>query len=643
MHDRRGEDTAPYRWLLRLLKPGFPTNLRSMRITKVDIPELPQIGLKRIQMEKLGPVVVLAGKNGAGKSRLLERLLVWTHQSLSVCGVPQSQFDAWLRTRVPLRQFVNKPLWKNPFVRSFVDTSWSGHSIDWSNLYDIDVEGEGTPTVVHFVPKKTELQDPTQLAPEKLIGCAKYVENIGVADLHKNALARIQAVQDEWREATHQNPTVPIELRDAAVKRYEDLNGLIERFLGRKLTRNLDRQAQLFDMSIGRGGLSDGQKILLQFCVAVHAQADKLSELIVLMDEPENHLHPGAMLDAITEIQKALTNGQLWIATHSVPLLAHFDPDCIWWMEDGSVQHVGSKPEMALRGLLGDDERIGKLGDFLGLPAALAATNFAHQCLLPPTVVSTTTDAQSQQIQRILNAHRPGETLRLLDFGAGRGRLVSSLREGGPNAEEVKARFDYRAYDALSEHRVECESAIARLYGTADKRYFTEEKDLVAELQAGSVDVVVMCNVLHEIDTEHWLPLFAEQGLLRRLLRPDGFLLLVEDMEMRIGEKAHQRGFLVLDTAELKTFFRIKEQEAGFAVDDARKDGRLKAHLVPARCLAQACHDTKLEALKQVKHFAKGEIKKLRKEPANYANGRKHAFHVQQLANAELALELAGS
>lgn len=213
------------------------------------------------------------------------------------------------------------------------------------------------------------------------------------------------------------------------MERYRQLNTLVKRFIGVELDRDLDDHATLYGYPLGTAPLSDGQKILLQFCVAIHAQAEKLSELIVLMDEPENHLHPGAMLDAIEQIQPALTNGQLWIATHSIPLLAHFDPESIWWMEDGGVEHAGSTPERVLTSLLGVEERAARLNDFLGLPAALAATRFAYQCLLPPAVLTTgSSDPQTTQIGRLLASQKPGSafgSLILVQAGDGSSQLYA--------------------------------------------------------------------------------------------------------------------------------------------------------------------------------------------------------------------------
>jgi hypothetical protein len=153
-----------------------------------------------------------------------------------------------------------------------------------------------------------------------------------------------------------------------------------------------------------------------------------------------------------------------------------------------------------------------------------------------------------------------------------------------------------------------------------------------------------MCNVFHEIDPVNWGALFGEDGLIRYMLKPDGFLLLVEDTEMRVGEMAHQRGFLVLDTAELKALFLIQEADQQFLVDDARGDGRLKAHLIPSAYIARLTHNSVRTAIEHVRHLAVEEIKNLRAstDAYSYRSGRKHAFYVQQLANAQLALELIG-
>jgi hypothetical protein len=74
-------------------------------------------------------------------------------------------------------------------------------------------------------------------------------------------------------------------------------------------------------------------------------------------------------------------------------------------------------------------------------------------------------------------------------------------------------------------------------------------------------------------------------------------------------------------------------------------DGRLKAHLIPATCLGRANHISLENTLQQVRHLAGQEIKRLRatKDAHSYRDGRKHAFYVQQLANAQLLLGNIGT
>lgn len=619
-----------------------------MRVVKVDIPNGPKWGLEPILMDRLGQVVILAGKNGAGKTRLLQRLIAWCNEPSSQ-GLPRAQMkiDWNLKNHRKLSSRRNSWWRDDPVVQAYA-SPWKGNennvasakSAVYEDYFDIEFAPSGVGTFVHFVPKGIKLDDADGLTKEEALNRSSQVETgVGVGNLEKSTLARLQVIQNRYWEATHPIATVTQGERENASKNYGALCLLIERFLGCKLGRTLNSQPELFGQPVGQAHLSDGQKVLLQFCIAVHAQADKLSELIVLMDEPENHLHPGVMLDVIEEITKAIPDGQLWIATHSVALLAQFDPDSIWWMEDGGVQHAGSMPEKVLNGLVGNDQRIGKLGDFLGLPAALAAIRFAYQCLLPPSVAGDeVADPQTNQIRQILEAHERSGALRLLDFGAGRGRLASALCETAGASEK----FDYLAFDLSAKNRAECLAAIERLYGAATDRYFNNEADLRARVNTGSVDVVVMCNVLHEIDPVEWLGLFNPDAAIRQLLKPDGFLLFVEDMEMRIGEKAHQRGFLVLDTVNLKTLFNIPAEDVRFSVADERGDGRLKAHAIPSLYLGNATKDSLTRAVREVRHFAATEIKHWRGEEASYRNGRKHAFYVQQLANATLALETLG-
>lgn len=57
-----------------------------MRITGINIEEGRIGGLKALKADKLGEVVVLAGRNGAGKTRLIRYLASWANSQISDSG-----------------------------------------------------------------------------------------------------------------------------------------------------------------------------------------------------------------------------------------------------------------------------------------------------------------------------------------------------------------------------------------------------------------------------------------------------------------------------------------------------------------------------------------------------------------------------
>jgi len=148
-----------------------------------------------------------------------------------------------------------------------------------------------------------------------------------------------------------------------------------------------------------------------------------------------------------------------------------------------------------------------------------------------------------------------------------------------------------------------------------------------------------MCNVLHEIEPSKWLNLFSNDGEIPKVLNQRGILLLVEDQEMQIGEKAYQKGFIVLNTPELKELFNISEADKDFGFSDARGDGRLIAHRINKNYLIRITPESRIKCLKQLHSIAKDKILAIRNEEVKYKNGKKHGFWIQQYANTGLVLD----
>jgi ABC-type cobalamin/Fe3+-siderophores transport system ATPase subunit len=555
-----------------------------MLIKRFYIPsnEAASIGLQEINMPRLGRYVAIAGKNGAGKTRLLTML----EQSIQNCFTNtdlvhrfQNQIAENERTILNTPEHPDVPKWGDAMAQAQLQLEHI-----FGRVFKDDDQTNFR--AVKFVPKGLNFDDPRRHAPQSLVTQALQANNGTIENFQAYCLPYIQMLQNRWWSVTHQNYLGDASEKETTIQEYKKLNELVGTLLGVNLERTKDDEASIFCKPLAEAGLSDGQKVILQLAVALHAQKGILNNIIFILDELENHLHPSATIDLLKKLDEVAPNAQIWIATHSVSLLAYIaskEPMSIWYMEDGKVTHSGRSPERVLAGLLGDENGVGQVHAFTGLPALLAATTYAVESLFPPkTVAGGKRDDQVSQITNILQTKSLSGALSVLDFGAGKGRLLDGIASE-LKADEVKNIINYMAFDSSHEDKDVCCAVIDEYFGSSDGRYFGSSDEFFSQKDSGCIDVVVMCNVLHEIPPSQWVPLFDKNSLIMQALKKDGFLLLVEDQRIPVGEKAHEHGFLVLDTPQLKTLFGITEKDIKsglFVHDDHRKDGRLKAHLV---------------------------------------------------------------
>ncbi|TCC99170.1 AAA family ATPase [Pedobacter hiemivivus] len=629
-----------------------------MKITKINIP--PTNGLQNIEMDRLCEVILLAGKNGSGKTRILnlikstliakpKKTIIETakahinHNEQIIKNADKSldQLNHTLNvtTNEVLKiNLLNTIAEKKETTKRAQDQSNAYQKVLNWDLLETSELSENYPSVL-FVPKVLTLGNTNDIAKSNLQSAAAHTDKAGTDMLAQGTFAKIVIVQERYFNATHPEFKPNQDDIDKAIADYDRLQNIIEIFLGTRLGRTINGDSTLFDFPLGEAMLSDGQKILLQFCIALYSQEDDLKDLILFMDEPENHLHPAVIIEIIDRIKMTVPNGQIWIATHSVPLLAHFDPSNIWYVEKGKCRHAGKIPGQVLESLLGGEEQIAKLQDFIGLPAQYASTRYAFECLLPPTVVVTSAnDPQSLQIREAL-LNRKNGSLKVLDYGAGKGRLISNLHDLEETSQEALLEdFDYIAFDKYPSDRDQCEVSLSKVYGSATDRYYSSTNDLYTRYDKQRFDVVILCNVLHEIDPAEWIGLFKEDGEISQMLAPNGVLLLIEDHQIPIGEKAYKNGFLVLDTPQLRDLFSITEIDKDFIFSDQRGDGRLKAHFIPREYLVRITADSKAKALKSMAKYAHTQIKEIRNKEQSYKNGKLHGFWTQQYANAHFNL-----
>lgn len=630
-----------------------------MNIVDVNLPQslTDSIGISPVKMSKIGKTVLLAGKNGSGKTRLLKLIREQAHllhqsvQRKSSAPTQISNSRNNIRTlSAQIEQLKIQEPRDLPKIKQ-LETNVEAHNNAINQQQEflnmplpiVTDNGQQSVAVVDFVPNKIELEDWSKHSKEQWMLKANTASQLGMQNIHTATIPLIQQILDRWVNTTHPR----LEYSDEDIKKstddYNRLQTIVNSFLGTELGWNKDGYSTIFGEPIAKAELSAGQRVLLQLCVAIFAQGGSLSNHIIFMDEPENHLHPSAVIDLLDTLKTLNPEGQIWIATHSIPLLSHFDASALWFVEDGVVKHSGKKPELVLQSLLGDDERIKKLRDFTSLPDELARNRFSFECLCPPQVVETNSnDPQSVQLNNQLQIiWDKKDSINLLDFGAGKGRMIANLSD----YENVSPdSLNYHAFDPFDSDKEHCLKNISLSYPDEENRYHNSIESIRTKLDDHYFDVVVLSNVLHEIPHSNWCETFSD---IKRLLREDGFLLLIEDCRIPTGELAHKNGFIVFSTLHLKKLLKIPASEEAFITHDARFDseeqrGRLMAHLVPTDYLGNISSDSIKEALKELKGSAKSEVRRIRDGATTYSNGLAHSFWIQQLANATLCLAELG-
>lgn len=478
-------------------------------------------------------------------------------------------------------------------------------------------------------------------APGTVVNAVAELPNLyDLAHLHLDGVARALFME---RHPDHE--------ADPQVRKNADharsFNGILRELLGTEVEytphATLFSEPLLFGRPVNFGELSSGQKVLLTWAIALSEQAveGSLEHAIIAIDEPEPYLHPSAAIDVLDRLRTNLLgeHGQLFIATHSPALVAHFHSASIYDVRDNSIAYSSTRVEKVMNGLLGGDDARQRLRDLMDEADHAAFLCFAAQCLDPAHVAEVSGDPQSHQLSRL--CQRMLETnsrLRVLDYGSGKGRFARALAQNLD--EQARNGLDYRTWDDAEHNQHQDERAlnIKALYPDEDdvsKHISTEISDYCNEQR---VHLVVMCNFLHEIPPEDWRHHLCHA---HDALTDDGLLLVLEDQEIPVGELPHRGGFLILDIAEMRTLLQTTKQVQQHPVSDPR----CSAIIIQREALQHANNKgefarTLRTALEKLQDRMVREIKQLRDSPPerDHKSGRKHARLAMQHTNATLAL-----
>lgn len=350
---------------------------------------------------------------------------------------------------------------------------------------------------------------------------------------------------------------------------------------------------------------SPGQLMIFYLAIFISLQKSD-SQKVIILDEPESHLHPAALLEFVTLLRQMNCFSQLFIATHSLFLIPEFEFENIVYLDSSSVVRRNSQIYIKmLSDMVGEDHE--KKLQFFADVNQWQYASFLAECFLHPDVVDEA-NAHDEQVQLFIDFLKKKQSLAVLDFGAGSARLGRSLREAD---QDCFQRIRYDVFDVNPPENT---------YGF---RYYTDLK----KLSVGSYDCVVMMNVLHEIDPAEWTDIFHD---LYSCMAEHSYLLFVEASVLSKGEQPNNVGYLVLGSREMKKLFQSSSDFPDIVLSKKQKSTCL---IIEHQYLQNITGQTVRDAIRELEKNAYADLLKER----NTGNaGRKYAFLTQLYLNAKI-------
>ncbi len=460
----------------------------------------------------------------------------------------------------------------------------------------------------------------------------KLVERDGVSfleDLFNNLNIRAKNARKQWCEGL------------------EKLNNFLSRLLGRTLQEKKSNGQIIIEQKLGPDNkrelsledcfseLSPGELMLFylsMFLFYLNNMDNGVTRVAVLMDEPELHLHPKALLDMLEAVNAFTVVSQLWIASHSLFLLPRFSFEELIYMRQGEALRLDSHTYHCIY-----DDLVG-LDNFDMYELLCSVENwekyqFVVENFLLPQIKDKVSDSDEQvkQLLQALRIRQKEYPLRVLDYGAGKCRIWECLKLTVPNAVELYNLLRYEAYDPYPPKE--------RPEGVA---YHTES----SRMENHSYDVIILMNVLHEIEPEQWKNTFQ---VIYNLLKKDGVLVFVEVLSLTNGEQPYgQAGYLLLRDTQVRELFPHVHSEH---LPDSGTPEKSNCWVIPYCDLKGLDNTAFFNAVCSLEQTCEGLLEEMDQMRVNMAHSsfeqvdmakrkqtaRQYAFLAQQYINAHIA------
>lgn len=641
-----------------------------MRISKIKVPLIKTklVHLKEIDLttKQLGSTIALVGRNGAGKSRVLKFVETYITQLTEeqfidkhIQDIPENIIQpvaANIKVYQQHMELLKGSGLNSQQVKQQTNAKTEHINVvlkrirDFGQAYIKIVDNDDLKNI------KSNIGNASALTFEQILANQHYdiLFSNSVSPQAKTNLNEFTAfnnqstinylnklttdiIRDEF-QLFMENKTdlekINSELKEReSFKLFQKFQEYVKQFLGKDFSYKQSSEGTTFNSILHFNNepfdlnlFSPGQKTLFAYAILFFYMdtnsKTNIKQSIIIIDEPEKHLHPEAQIALIKAIKSIIAEeGQLWIATHSIHILAHLEYDEIMMVkDDGIVEPSRTTPGKSFNDLMGIDDHISELITFVTSISEWAYGNFMTQCFKDPEVVFGN-NPQDPQFKLFKDFLSEKTNVGLLDYGAGKGRIGYTINED--SVTMAKVNYSAFSYDKANYELLSKVPNIKVVYSTS------------TEIPDNSFDCVLLCNVLHEINPKEWVDVLLN---IKRVLKDDGYLLIIEDKYLPKGESAHEFGYLILGTAETKKLLKTED-----VLELQLNERELKDRILFNAYRKEQIHpsnESVINAVKLLKENSFSNIKALRKKKEeDVSRGRQYANQTQLYINSQLALE----
>lgn len=294
--------------------------------------------ISKLELKDLSRINVFIGKNGVGKSTVLEAIYLnttWGGRDLLRRHPVKT-----ILFRRGLNPYIRKPLAEEEplvYVSYFFREPYQPITIS-SNITTSELKLYNSPTIDKYISGETERRfiimanyggPVVEIEPVEHGEYTRYI--FKWPRYYSTSRKRSILLDDNTFRTPHYGTSsiseVVVKLEEFSLIDVDNLKAFLEKVIGSPIKKIYKKIAEIILLmesgeKIPMSLLGDGIKTAMGYYYALNTE----KPITVLLEEPENHLHPGLMKTIADEIAK--TESQVFITTHSIEFLGYVLDSC---------------------------------------------------------------------------------------------------------------------------------------------------------------------------------------------------------------------------------------------------------------------------------------------------------------------------